>query len=444
MKGDANSINVGAGTNIQDNSLLSTPASNLLTQVWGGDPSRFLRTQLEDHMPTFSAAAFDGTLKEEDKFVSQQPKAKTFNSLYATPKEIPLPHSPYSSPPSPYIVNRKARRPALLWKSSSQLDVFSQPETLSDDVDVEATTTLSIPISEATSEDDAHERPVWDSTPPQRTFWDAGHISNGEIGSANADNSLAWESYQLESVRIKEANKDHEPEYFYKRGQSVSFTSNSDDGGAENSLEISSYGGEFYDARDELSTESGTPSTVNNIEAELRLSLVMESEKRRQAEETLEQMQVHWRRLREQLAHAGLFVPLDPTSTEYIMNIGDELRCQIEVTRLVSDSLDIELAKAEVELEMSSELEAKKFEIKELSNRIRYYETVNQEMSQRNQEAIEEARREKKKKRKRRQRWIWGSIAVSITLGGAVLAWPYHPNGNSLKPQPSPPINKAP
>uniref|UniRef100_M4F7V6 Uncharacterized protein n=1 Tax=Brassica campestris TaxID=3711 RepID=M4F7V6_BRACM len=173
---------------------------------------------------------------------------------------------------------------------------------------------------------------------------------------------------------------------------------------------LSSSGGEFYDARDELSTDSGTPSSVNNMEAELRLSLLMESEKRRQAEETLEEMQVHWRRLRQQLAH-------------------------VEFTRFVSDSLDIELAKAEVEMEMTSELEAKKFEITQLSNRLHYSETVNQEMSQRNQEAIEDARREKKKKRKRRQRWICGSIAVSITLGGAVLAYP---SGNSLKPQPSP------
>ncbi|KAG2278046.1 hypothetical protein Bca4012_041627 [Brassica carinata] len=364
-------------------------------------------------MPTFSAAVFDTTLKDH-----QQTKAKIFSCLYATPKEIPLPYSPYSSPPSPYIVNLKARRPTPLLKSSFD--------------DVEATTTSS-----TYSEDDTNGvlgRPVWDSTPPQGNFWgkkSASHKSNGDIGSADDDNCLACESYLLESVRTK-ANKDHVPEYFYDRGQSVSFTSNSDvrdDARADNSHNRSSSGGEFYDARDELSTDSGTPSSVNNVEAELRLSLLMESEKRRQAEETLEEMQVQWRRLRQQLAHVGLFLPLDPTSTQYSMNIADELRCQLEFTRFVSDSLDIELAKAEVEMEMTSELEAKKFEISQLSNRLHYSETVNQEMSQRNQEAIEDARREKKKKRKRRQRWIWGSIAVSITLGGAVLAYP---TANSL------------
>lgn len=392
-------------------------------------------------MPT---TAFDGTLKEE-KCVSQQPKAKTFTCLYATPKEIPLAYSPYSSPPSPYIVNHKARRPALLLKNSSdELDVDVEATTTT--FSLRKSTSLSIPISEADDTNGVHERPVWDSTPPQPqgTFWDdkyASHISNGEIGSANDDNCLAWESCLLESVRIK-ANKDNEPDYIYNRGQSISFTSNSD-AGDENSHTLSSSGGEFYDARDELSSnESGTPSSVNKIEAELRLCLVMESEKRRQAEETLEQMQVHWRRLREQLAHVGIFVPLDPTSTEYMMNIADELRCQVEVTRFVSDSLDIDLAKAEVEMEMASELEAKKFEIKQLSNRLRYYETVNREMSQRNQESIEGGRREGKKKRKRRQRWIWGSIAATMTLGGAVLAWPYSLT-SVAQPQPSP-SNGAP
>lgn len=99
-------------------------------------------------------------------------------------------------------------------------------------------------------------------------------------------------------------------------------------------------------------------------------------------------MQVHWRRLREQLAHAGLFVPLDPTISQYSLNLADELRCQLEVARYVSDSLGHSLGKAEVEMEMESELEAKNFEINRLSDRLHYYETVNQEMSQRNQEAI--------------------------------------------------------
>jgi len=173
----------------------------------------------------------------------------------------------------------------------------------------------------------------------------------------------------------------------------------------------------------------------------MRLGLLMEIERRRQAEATLEQMQVHWRRLRDQLADVGMFLPLDPTRSQYSMNLADELRCQLEVTRFVSDTLGSDLAKTEVEMEMEAELEAKNFEITRLSDRLHYYETVNQEMSQRNQEAIEVARRDGQK-RKRRQRWIWGSIAATITLGSGVLAWSYLPPGmlssDEAQPQLSP------
>nr|ABB45854.1 hypothetical protein [Eutrema halophilum] len=309
------------------------------------------------------------------KFESNQQKEKTFSrpqmspSLYATPKEIPLPFSPSSSPPSPYICCHKARWPILL-KSSSELDLPCHPNTLI--ADAEGTTSLrSFPISQAIAEDHTngvHDRPVWDCSPPHRKLWNDNSANNG----------LEWESYLLESVRMK-ANKSED---FCTTAQSVSeFTSDTgleDDAGAENSHKLFSSGGEFYDARDELSTDSGTQSSVNHIESELRgmrLSLLMEIERRRQAEETLEKMQLHWRRLREQLAHVGLFVPLDPTSSQYSMNIADELRCQLEVARFVSDSVGSDLAKAEVEMEMESELEAKNFEITRLSDRLHYYET---------------------------------------------------------------------
>ncbi|CAH2043079.1 unnamed protein product [Thlaspi arvense] len=402
-------------------------------------------------MPTSSAAALDRSLMPGDSKSHEIPSTKAFHSisnadngesnqskeeaftrphLYATPKEVPLPYSPSSSPPSPYIINHKARGPGGLLKSSSEVDVEATTTSL------RKSSSLSLLIGEAVAEGHTKgvpERPVWDCSPPRGRLLNeksASHTSNGGTGSNNADNGVEWESYLLESVRIR-ANKE-----FYNKGQSVSFTANTeleDDAGAQNSQKLSSSGGEFYDAFDELSSDSGTPSSVNNIEREargMRLSLLMETERRRQAEETVEQMQVHWRRLREQLAHVGLFVPLDPTSSQYSINIADELRCQLHIARFVSNSLGNDLAKAEVEMEMESHLEAKNFEITRLSDRLHYYETVNQEMSQRNQEAIEMARRDGQK-RKRRQRWIWGSIAATIMLGGAVLAWPYLPTAIS-------------
>ncbi|KAG2311695.1 hypothetical protein Bca4012_026148 [Brassica carinata] len=132
--------------------------------------------------------------------------------------------------------------------------------------------------------------------------------------------------------------------------------------------------GEFYDAWDELSTDSGMQSSVNNAESEqreIRLSLLMEIEKRKQTEKALQQLQKHWQRLREQLAQVGVFIP---------------------VARFVSNSLTRGMAKAEVE----------NFEITQLSNRVHHYQAVNREMSQRNQKAIS-----------------------TIKLGSATLAWSY-------------------
>ncbi|KFK28323.1 hypothetical protein AALP_AA8G501100 [Arabis alpina] len=405
-----------------------------LEYVKEGGISPFARTI----MPTFYTEPFhsqppisNGESKqlEDGSFTRHQMSP----SLYATPKDIPLPYSPTSYPPSPYIVNHKGRGP----RSSSE--VYVPP--LHGNADMEA-------IAEDHTEG-VRERAVWDCSPPHGNFWNEKQgrdNSNGRNGSSNGANGLEWEIYLLKSVRTK-GNKEHEFEDYYNKP--VSFTSNKEveDGvGAGSSHGFSSSTGEFFDARDELSSYSGTPSSVNNIENELRTmrsSLLLETERRKQAEETLEQMQVHWRRIREQLAHAGLFVPLDPTNSQYSLNIADELRCQLEVARFVSDSLANDLAKAEIEMEMESELEAKNFEITRLSDRLHYYETVNQEMSQRNQEAIDVARRDGQK-RKRRHRWIWGSIVATISLGGAVLAWSYLPTGVSstdvAQPQPSAPL----
>ncbi|CAN1225582.1 hypothetical protein LINPERPRIM_LOCUS2515 [Linum perenne] len=41
-----------------------------------------------------------------------------------------------------------------------------------------------------------------------------------------------------------------------------------------------------------------------------------------------------------------------------------------------------------MEAEMETQIEAKNFEIARLMDRLRYYEAVNHEMSQRNQEAV--------------------------------------------------------
>ncbi|KAK1281005.1 hypothetical protein QJS04_geneDACA023164 [Acorus gramineus] len=104
----------------------------------------------------------------------------------------------------------------------------------------------------------------------------------------------------------------------------------------------------------------------------------------------------------------------------------EELCQQVVVSRAVANSVGRGSSRAEVELERESEIEAKNFEISRLWDRLRYYELVNQEMSQRNQEVVERARR-RRHRRKRMQKWIWGSIGIAIALGVGALTWPYLP-----------------
>lgn len=145
----------------------------------------------------------------------------------------------------------------------------------------------------------------------------------------------------------------------------------------------------------ELSSEDGSQSSPLDFETELceiRLSLLMELEKRKQAEEALNDVQSQWQKVREQLAHAGLTLPADPTIAgkdgQLNINIAEELSQQFHLARFVSESIGRGIAKAEMEAEMEAQIEAKNFEIARLWDRLHYYEAMNQEMSQRNQEAV--------------------------------------------------------
>ncbi|KAG2247894.1 hypothetical protein Bca52824_087522 [Brassica carinata] len=419
-------------------------------------------------MPTFSAISLDRMLEPGAAStsaeavpsrrsyyakppISKQEKGKETRprmspALYATPDAIPLPNSPSSFPPSPYIINHKSRGPHLL-KSSSEANVASsqqkplEDEAIANGADVKASprrksTSFLFPISEATEEDYSNfdfdgvvDGPVGNWSPLD---W---KIGNGKSELDNpAANDLEWENNLPEPVTAK-ADKESKSEDLYDPGESASFTSNTD-AGEESSNRLATPVGEFYDAWEgtfllfifityyclfpflgfsKLSTDSGIQSSINNTESELReirLSLLMEIEKRKQTEEALEQMKIHWQRLREQLAQVGVFVPIDPTISTNNSNISEELCCQLEAARFVSDFLSRGMAKAEVEMEMDSMLETKNFEITRLFDRVHHYEAL--------------ARRERQK-RKKRQRWIWGLIAATITLGSAALAWSYIP-----------------
>jgi hypothetical protein len=156
----------------------------------------------------------------------------------------------------------------------------------------------------------------------------------------------------------------------------------------------------------EISSESSAPilsNRYNSIEEELheiRLSLLMEIEKRKQAEEAVECLRNQWMRLSHHLSLVDLHLPpLLPSTTERIGNNNgsnfeldpiEELSQQIIASRLVNDAIAKGISRTEVEAEMEPIIQSKNFEISRLMDRVQYYEAANREMSQRNQEAVGE------------------------------------------------------
>lgn len=141
----------------------------------------------------------------------------------------------------------------------------------------------------------------------------------------------------------------------------------------------------------ELSSESGPQPQFPDIESELRdmrLTLLMEIESRKQAEENLSNLRSQWQRIHEQLSLVGLNLPADPTTLGEGDDPGAEICQQVYLARFVSNSIGRGIAKAEVELEMEAQIELKNSEIARLWDRLHYFEAVNQEMSHRNQEII--------------------------------------------------------
>ena len=117
----------------------------------------------------------------------------------------------------------------------------------------------------------------------------------------------------------------------------------------------------------------------------------MEIEKRKQAEEALNNMQNVWQAISQQLSFVGLTLPADLAVGEdgkMDVDVAQELSQQVSVARFVSDSIGRGIAKAQVETEMEAQIESKNFEIARLWDRLHYYDAVNREMSQRNQEAL--------------------------------------------------------
>ncbi|XP_021714555.1 uncharacterized protein LOC110682520 [Chenopodium quinoa] len=344
-------------------------------------------------------------------------------SLYATPEPTPIPDSSTSSfpPSSPFLINHKRRGPRLL-KSLSDQSVAAEAAVALEGGHIRSHSDENVTI-EAKIEKFDDELVVNGSN-------DDGFVAEIEAEKAEVNGD----------VLVRE---NCESEDFYDPQESMSFSASadSDDYGGERSARGNTpMGGEFYDAWEELSSDSGLQAhrSLNEVETELRemrLTLLMEIEKRKLSEEALQSMEQLWRMLREKLEAVGLILPENLTALTEDGQADtapiEEICRQIQLARFVSESVGRGIAKAEAEAVMEAQLEMKNFEIARLTDRLHYYETMNREMSQRNQEAMEIARHERQKKRIR-QKWVWGSIIIpaAVTLGGAALAWSLLPSGS--------------
>ncbi|KAJ9561920.1 hypothetical protein OSB04_007080 [Centaurea solstitialis] len=364
-------------------------------------------------------------------------------ALYATPEPTPLPDSQLPFPPSPYVVDHKRRGPRLSKTSSEDTALLHKA------IDEEET----VNIGKSAEAEDVNVGDVTDGV--SGNVKDNNHVKfllNGrakDLESSKVFDTTGGLSGDVEdshhSRKSDTFERDGDVDDFFDPHDSMSVKSSNDGENnyeSERVLQLNPYY-EFYDAWEELATETGIQHTANDVEAELsemRMGFLIEMERKKLAESRLSDMKSQWGRIREQLSVVGLTLPADPTmlEDEPANDPGEEICRQVNLLRFVSNAVGRGVARAELEEEFEAQLQSKNFEIARLLDRLHYYEAVNHEMSQRNQESVETMRC-LRQRRKRRQKWIWGSIAAAITLGSTALAWSYLPTAKgSSSTDPSP------
>ncbi|KAM3377865.1 hypothetical protein P3S68_010278 [Capsicum galapagoense] len=361
-------------------------------------------------MPTYTAIAFENLLEprvrkshgklnernDEEQVVADvesEPVSEPVNhiyispALYITPEPAPIPEtSSGSMSPSPYLVNHKRRGGGEAF-ANRKLDGLEEVEQVDEKTDLD----LHLNLEEEPAEDNLFEE--------DEGFLDP-RCDALSIGSVNEVKGLDCRSCVSAQGEFFDADEDFQ------------------------SLEGSSLNGSTYEP---------------NIESDLcatRLKLLEEIEKRKTAEDALNMMQCQWQKICSVLSQAGLTLPspsdviggiqLDNASIE-------QLSQEVVVTRFVAEAIGKGQARAEAELAAESILESKNQEISRLRDRLRYYEAVNHEMSQRNQEIIEVARKQRQRKRTQKK-WLWSCIGLSAAIGVSVVAYKHLPQTSKHQP----------
>lgn len=203
------------------------------------------------------------------------PRPQISPALYATPKATPLPDSPSSFPPSPYIVNHKRRGPRLL-KSLSVDDVSERKKTLKEEkangktedtearaADLTKSNSAVFPVAETIMEEHVNGNGV-QSISVDGVHDDHVELAKGqmevECGNRGPESSNLSNDFMKEStVKLVPVNSDKEVESedFYDPQESMSLTSNTegeDCAGLVSAVKTAAPAGEFYDAWEGTST----------------------------------------------------------------------------------------------------------------------------------------------------------------------------------------------
>ncbi|ESW28973.1 hypothetical protein PHAVU_002G033400 [Phaseolus vulgaris] len=342
----------------------------------------------------------------------------------STPTSIPIPNS--------QKLERSTKAPANKSKSFSDVEIHDGENVNQKSFDaVVASSAGDFPVTFTNTElvKENKGNGVYDGKLDSSNGADLANCPREAGSSSLTDYLLKEKPPALKLDRFREV------EDFFDPPDSMSFASNTD--GEENlSMKFSSPIQEYHDAWEEFSSTGMSQNSTEDVDTEvelheMRLSLLVEIEKRKQAEESLNTMRSQWESIRQGLYQAGVILPAELTSVakdEQLNSEGVEDICQqVYIARIISNTIGKGIARAEVETEMEAQLQAKNFDIARLLERIRCYETMNREMSQRNQEAVEMARRERQRRRNKRQRWIWGSIKTVISLITVALVSSYLP-----------------
>ncbi|OVA13489.1 hypothetical protein BVC80_379g15 [Macleaya cordata] len=391
-----------------------------------------------------------------NSFTTKKPPKHIYISpaLYTTPEPAPIPYSSADSvSPSPYVLNRK-RRDLRAPEAANRLHGFEIKQGTASVVDIDDDDDddgLVVVVANNMTGDDV-DIPVPVSPP-----------------SATIQLDIVLSELEGEEGGLVEGDlRDQNPHDFViprGGGDSMSVTScscevddllrhsSSSSSAAVKPTQAVASQTEFFDADEEFfsdgSVSNASPSLVSNIEElhAARVNLFDEIERRKRAENALARMRNSWQGIKTHLSRAGLSFPATgdggEDNSQLEIDIVEQFCQEVVVARFVSEAIGKGLARAETEAAAEALMESKSLEISRLRDKLQYYEAVNHEMFQRNQEVVE-IERKQRDRRKTKQRWIWSCIGLSITLGASLLAYSYLPEMSRNSPVSSADMSDVP